>query len=1178
MKKGLILVSALMSIFLIGFIAGCSEDDQPPGIGGNPGAVQSIELRVTQTLVSGLVGTQHTQTITAIARNSSGVGIPNVRITFGIRDPMTYKGTIATSAADSVTNENGQVTATYSVVFDQSTDVAIEARVGQVFTTRTITLVARESIGNISLIAERSVLNVPPGQTRTVNVTATLADTDGLAIPGVEVNFKTRPATMGYVDSDTGMTSSAGRVQRVFSSIVDQYGRCEVIASVGNIGSESYIEAVTAIEIRPVAGPEEITIRTDTPVIKVAEGQNASAEIEAYVVDGNGTGVPGTTVEFKLEPLTEGVRTFGTLTPRDTTDADGKIVTTFQSLGKYGQEWIVATVLPSTIGEDAVSAAELPKGSRINLKSGGKTIAEITDEELLTARILITVENLPDIVRSLTISATPNFFNLPPDSTGRSIVRAVVRDQNRNGIPNLQIEYNADFGTLSRPTLTDSTGMSQVDFSVLPITDLLTMDEPTTITVTASIPRTNWTRNVNITVIPSRSDRGSLALTTDSRFIYADRGLTVANLQAVLKDEDGQVLSGRQIVFTSTHGVVNSPVITDSSGVARAVFADVGVPSFDENGNPDSAVVTAKYSPMGVETSVRIMIGPQNPVANISLVTGSQQMVAGRNDSTVVRATAFLANGQPAPNGTIVRFERRLGSFTQEAVPVAGDFGAAETFYIAGRIVGTDTLQAWVDNDGIRVNSNAVTITLISGPPSQIALNATPRTLTTNDPDAFSMITAVVMDTVGNRIKAGQLVTFTTTLGTVTPSTITNDEGVAIGRLTPGVEAGTAQIQANVEIQGGTQISAITTVTFVSGTPNSIELEADPLEIEVAGGGGQQFSTLRATVRDANGNVIEAPTTVVFQLINEPPPPAGCNINNRGQRDSTRTANGVAVVSLNSGTQVGGKLIRAYTWRDSLRQDTVSTILPRVAVVAGPPFDLDIDVNDAGTDVGGGSWVIEVSARIWDQYRNPVADRIPVIFSITEQNASITPGYTGNDGRNGSPTRGIAYADLVYHSLNTFNDIEITATVQAPGGIITGSRIHKLPLQQGELELNVDPANWMFSGENPQATIRVWAILKDGHQILINDAPILFTTNRARFYYIDNRGQYREYYPEASRKYTGSIGEENGTATVYLRAIEPNIFLDPFTLEVTVQINATVEGYLDVSADPAFIFFTRGGE
>ena len=128
---------------------------------------------------------------------------------------------------------------------------------------------------------------------------------------------------------------------------------------------------------------------------------------------------------------------------------------------------------------------------------------------------------------------------------------------------------------------------------------------------------------------------------------------------------------------------------------------------------------------------------------------------------------------------------------------------------------------------------------------------------------------------------------------------------------------------------------------------------------------------------------------MVFSLLNEPPPPRGCTIGPVEQTFISRTSNGIAVAALNSGTQIGGKLIRAYTWPDSANDPEliVEVILSTVAVVAGPPFQLDIDVNDDGEDAGGGAWAIEVSARVWDIHRNPVANRIPVVFTVDFMNS-----------------------------------------------------------------------------------------------------------------------------------------------------------------------------------------------
>jgi len=1173
MRSRFTFIALLSAVLFVGMFVGCDSGNNPSGPINtiDPNIVTGIEIRATHNLISGLMDEQRTEQITAIAVNAAGVGVSGVHIQFGIEDPQSYKGNISVALVDSVTNENGQITGNYSVVLQRDADVKITATTGQVRGEKVIQLRVRVDVGNPSVEVLKPVLTVPPGQTRTTQVTATLVDDDGLALPGVQLYFRTNPATLGYVDSDTAMTDNSGRAVRKFTSIVNQYGTCEIIVSVNQ-----QISAKARVEIRPVAGPSDVTINATPKTVKVANGINTQITIQAVVTDSVGVGVPLTTVLFELE--SNGARIFGSLTSLDTsvTNSDGEIQTTFNSRGGYGSQWVVAKVVPTGIDETA-GAEGTPKG-KLNLKLGNDVIAGF--DEVLEARVLISVQPIEDQPRFLSLSATPNYFNIPVDTTGRSIIRATIRDEFNNGIPNLAVDFRTTIGTIAQTTVTDSTGVSTAQYFIRPSTDMNPSNEPDIAVITASIPGTNWEKNVNIEIVPAARGVGSLTLETDRKFIWADgAGLSYANLTAILQDADGQILTNEEIVFTSSFdfSVVQSPIRTDSLGRARTYFDDNGRPSVDERGMPDSVIVTAKYNPMGLTTAVRIMIRERNPVTRIDLNANARQLTANSGDSTAVRATCYLSNGSPAPAGTQVFFDAVYGQYTTSVVPVAGSAGAATTFYIAGTTVATDTLIAYVQTPLDTAYSNEQLIDLVSGPPSQLVVHPNPNVLFTNDPRASSVITATVMDTSGNPVRQGTFVTYTATLGTIGQSAVTDIDGNAIVSLNPGVQAGLCVITATVNGISG-PVTGQATVNFIAGSPNSIELDADPLQIQVRGTGGQSTSTLRATVRDANGNLIEIPTPVVFELINEPPPPAGCTIGNeRDQSFVSITSSGVAVASLNAGEQIGGKLIRAYTWRDSSARpdDIVSVTLSTVAVVAGPPFQLDIDVNDEGNDAGGGAWQIEVSARVWDIHRNPVANRIPVVFTVEPEIANIEAAWTGNTGAAGTPVQGLAYSALVYNSVNTFDAIEISAEVQTAQGQITGSREHVLPLQEGLLELNVDPGNWMFDEDNDQADIRVWAILTDGHQIRVNNAAILFTSNRARFWWKDfSNDRFNMFFPEASRKFTGIVDRQNneapGVATVYLRAIEPDIFLDPFTLEVTVQINAVVEGYDDVQADPGF--------
>jgi len=1167
MKNLLVLSLALFAALTLSLITGCDQDNVSGPIGQDPSGVSSIELRATHNQIRGFAGDLRTEQVTAIARNDQGVAVPDVKIEFAIQNPEPWKGTISNAQTDKITDENGELQITYSVVIEKTIDVVIEAYVGQVTNSTAINIiVVNDVIGSLTMEASKQVLAVPPNQTRQTSVIATLVDLDGNALPGMQVRFRTDPPGFGFVDSDTATTDFNGRATRSFTTIVNKYGICEITAQVGDYTGS------TNVEIRPVEAPAFIDLSTSTPEVKIMEGQSAIVNFNAVVTDLNRVGVPGTPVAFEVIPFAVDDATFGALSAPDTTDDEGNVTAVFNSLGKFGKLRIKVSVLPSNIDNTAAERDSDGINPAVE-KSGDSKVIAGTDDEEISDEIVIEIKQLSSDIGSLTIHAFPPFLNLPPDSNGISNILVQARDVSNIGIPDVKVDFVTDLGTLSSITLTDESGVASAVFR--------NNYESGTAHITASIPGTAHSAMTEIVIRQSVATTGTITLNSDKEFIYADNGLTIAALTALLSDEDGQALSGKEIVFTKTHGTVNSPVITDSLGIAHAIFRDVGTPSFDPGGDVSPAIVTAKYNPLGLEASVAIIIFEKNPVSVITLQSAAEQLIAGSNDPTTIRATCFLENGSFAPEGTLVRFEVDNGFFTEDAVPVSGNYGVAETQYTAGSIVGTATLRAFVQNDDENVYSNEVAINLLPGPPSQISVQASPDQLITNDPNSYAMITAIVSDTSNNAVAQGTLIRFETTLGNVTPSAITDSDGCAEVRLTTGVEAGLAEITASVQTASG-QIEGRTTVTFISGSPNSIELFADPLHIAVAGTGGISTSTLRAEVRDANGNLVEAATQVVFELLNEPDEPHGCNINNRGQIDSALTANGGAVVSLNAGTQIGGKIIRAYTWRDEAQLDTVAVTLPTIAVVSGPPFRLDIDLNDDGDDALGGAWKVQVSARVYDIHQNPVADNIPVVFTVTPDIATITPGYTGNEGATGASEPGLAYADMFYQSAVTFSPITITAEVVTPTGEISGSKEHILPLQDGVLELHIDPQNWMFDRNRLEdiCNVRIWVVLKDGHLALINNAPILFSSSRGKFSWYNFRNrQYSQFFPDPARKLTGVVDAENeeepGQATVYIRGVMNEFFLDDLSVSADVQIQAAVEGYDEVRTDPGFIYMTR---
>lgn len=118
------------------------------------------------------------------------------------------------------------------------------------------------------------------------------------------------------------------------------------------------------------------------------------------------------------------------------------------------------------------------------------------------------------------------------------------------------------------------------------------------------------------------------------------------------------------------------------------------------------------------------------------------------------------------------------------------------------------------------------------------------------------------------------------------------------------------------------------------------------------------------------------------------------------------------------------------------------------------------------------------------------------------------------------------------------------------------------------MELFVDPVNILWDGWDELAPVRVWAVVYDQYDQPMNGVSVWFSSNRAQFY-ADEQHQHRL---DPAIGITGQGDDADGTATVWLWV--PEIWIDPWTLEVTVQVNAGVVGMDDVCPDPVFLFIT----
>ncbi len=975
--------------------------------------------------------------------------------------------------------------------------------------------------------------HAPAGVKRDLPFSLNVRRLDGSAAESVEVGFEVAFGN-GAITADSDKTGANGLVGGMLSLTMPQdESTIRISASAGL----STIYKTIRLHGTPL--PASLEIRAPHQLIN-PPGKIDSIQIAAVVSDAQGVGLPNIRLTAELQPIDENTPIFGSLSGSRYSES-GAASFYFYTEGEPGKALI-----------------------RIYVDEEGL-------EQEISASHSLSVVPVDASNSVLSLSASPSkLASERPDESISAKIIALITDSLSRGVSGLRLNFATDKGTLETPhegsLITDESGEAEITLNLTPDVDIENADALGRITVVASVEDAGLSEELIIEYEPGWEYDVNLTIETDQNFLWADGiGKSQALITARLTNRNGEPLADEEIRFTSSFlfSAVQSPVKTDSLGVARAVFDDLGVPSIDpRSGQPDSVIVSARYRNQTAQT--KIMIQELNPITSLNLYTNKREL-RGKSigDSSEFRIAGYRADGSPVSEDIYVRFSAIIGRVS----PSSGWIRSTRFYYIIGGI-GTDTITA-VAGDLTEV----FIIEIPPGPPFSIDLEASAYHLSNGE---RAELTATLRDRNGNPAGSGWYVSFETTLGDVIESDVSDEYGIARSFLIAGAESGQAVVWAWI---GGREVFFADTIRIqiVGNAPGSIEVEASPHRISPAGSGGQTASVITAVLRDLEGEFLVSPQPVIFEIINLLPPPEGAYLNDHEGIIEIPARNGVAYATLNAGTHAGLVNIAAYTFRNENRLDTLTAYTSAV-VTGGPPEGIDIDVDAHGLPAGGDAWELELAARVWDAYGNPVRDGIPVTFERV-RHIAIAPALTGNRNRRGEFISGTAYTRLIYNSELSFQQIELTAHVSTPAGDIQRSRDFILPLQHGNLALHVDPANFRFDRRNEEAIIRVWCILRDGHGSLINNAPILFSSDRGEFYWRDIRhGELFRFFPDPARKFTGAVDHRNdeppGQATVFIVCEANDIFPDPFNLGWLVQIDAEVEGY-EAAAEPAFVCFTR---
>ncbi|MBX5463142.1 MAG: Ig-like domain-containing protein [Steroidobacteraceae bacterium] len=301
----------------------------------------------------------------------------------------------------------------------------------------------------------------------------------------------------------------------------------------------------------------------------------------------------------------------------------------------------------------------------------------------------------------------------------------------------------------------------------------------------------------------------------------ASSGATPVEISAYARDANNAFVANQQILFTATSGGLQiTQGTTDANGLAKAVLTTAG--------DPTSRTITVTATAGNVSASVDIA------------VAGSQLSIQGPNASVVGQTNSYTvrlidSDAKGIPNQTVTISSGKGNSLSATSLTTDASGGATFTMTVANP--GNDTLTASAmgitSTLDVAVNSDAFTFTA-PAPNTEVALGAT------------QTITARWLQ--GGTPVVGQPIEFASTRGTLSASTVITDGTGSASVTISSSNSGGAIVTASAASGPTAQLA----IEFVATTAAAVELQ--PSVFTLAPG---EQSTLTATVRDANGNLVK---------------------------------------------------------------------------------------------------------------------------------------------------------------------------------------------------------------------------------------------------------------------------------------------------------------------------------
>ncbi|HHR5148579.1 TPA: Ig-like domain-containing protein, partial [Escherichia coli] len=872
-----------------------TSDSQPVTFVADKTSAQVV-LQISKNEITG--NGVDSATLTATVKDQFDNEVNNLPVTFS-----TASSGLTLTPGESNTNESGIAQATLAgVAFGEQTVTASLANTGA-SDNKTVHFIgdtAAAKIIELTPVPDSIFAGTPQNSTGSV-ITATVVDNNGFPVKGVTVNFTSRTNSAEMTNGGQAVTNEQGKATVTYTntrSSIESGARPDTVEASLENGSSTLS---TSINVNADASTAHLTLLHalfDT----VSAGETTSLYIE--VKDNYGNGVPQHQVTLSVSP-SEGV------TPSNngiyTTNYYGNFYASFTAT-KAGVYQVTATLENGDSMQQTVTYVPNVANAEISLAaSKDPVIADNNDLTTLTATVADTEGNaiantevtftLPEDVRAnftlsdggkaitdtegkakVTLKGTKagahtvtasmaggksgqlvvNFTadtltaqvnlnvtedNFIANNVGMTTLQATVTDGNGNPLANeavtftLPADVSASF-TLGQggSAITDINGKAEVTLSGT---------KSGTYPVTVSVNNYGVSDTKQVTLI---ADAGTAKLTSlTSVYSFVVSTTEGATMTASVTDANGNPVVGIKVNFRGTSVTLSSTSVeTDSQG-----FAEILVTSTEVGLKTVSASLADK--PTEVISRLLNASADVNSATFTSLeIPEGQVMVA---QDVAVKAHVNDQFGNPVAHQ-----------------PVTFSAEPSSQMIISQNTVSTNTQGiAEVTMTPERNGSYMVKASLANGASIEKQLEAIDEklTLTASSPligvnsPTGATLTATLTSANGTPVE-GQVINFSVTPEGATLSggkVRTNSSGQAPVVLTSnkvGTYTVTASFHNGVTIQTQTTVK----VTGNSSTAHVASFIADPSTIAAT---NSDLSTLKATVEDGSGNLIEG-LTVYFAL------------------------------------------------------------------------------------------------------------------------------------------------------------------------------------------------------------------------------------------------------------------------------------------------------------------------